>query len=657
MKGRDPFVAARAALAAALISTALSGCLSEEESETGDSAVQDTYSDHELIGSVGDGPIVGAQVRVLAKDGTELAQLESDGSANYNVTVRTQGKHYPLTIDARNGTDLVTNLSPDFDLFGAAVEPGKKSVANVNPFSTLAYELAHDMSGGISKNNLIVAESIVSVALNCGLSTLADTGPMGTAIDTSNIAEMIKASETLGELVRRVRDLQNMHNRSASGNTVIRAVASDLTDRVIDGRGGSRVDARVSALTVVGAVSVLLESMQNELHVNGQDATDAMTSAMNRIAGGTVQKSFDDLVATSHMLNAVRVGLDALLAVVPSEQLQALSDAVDQLQPGMGPGSIRTIIPDDYRTTLEQSLMAVAGSDDATISTINTVSRDGGTGTAAGNSPPTIGGSPATTVEEGTNYSFTPSASDPEGDALTFDASGLPIWAIFNAATGTLSGTPGPANVGVHSNIVISVSDGEASATLPAFSITVNAAGVNTPPQISGTPSGSVNEGQAYSFTPTASDADGDALTFDISGLPTWATFNTATGALSGTPGSADVGVHSNIVISVSDGEVSVSLPAFSVTVNAISMGSVTLNWTAPIENEDGSVLSDLAGFKIYWGTTAGSYPNSVTIDNPTVSTYVVDNLAPGTYEFVATALNKSGIESGYSNIATRTIQ
>ena len=657
MQGRDPFVAARAALAAALISTALTGCLSEEESGTGDSAVQDTYSDHELIGSVGDGPIVGAQVRVLAKDGTELAQLESDVSASYNVTVRTQGKHYPLTIDARNGTDLVTNLSPDFDLFGAALEPGKKSVANVNPFSTFAYELARDMSGGVNKSNVAIAESIVSSALNSGLSTLAETGPMGTAIDTSNIAEIIKASETLGELVRRVRDLQQMNNRPASGNSVIGAVASDLTDSVIDGRGGSRVDARVSALTVVGAVSVLLESMQNELHVNGQDATDAMTIAMSQVAGGTVQKGFDDLTATSDMLNAVRVGLDALLAVVPSEQLQALSDAVDQLQPGMGPGSVRSIIPDDYRATLEQSLVTVAGSDDATISTINTISRDGGTGTPTANSPPTIGGGPATTVEEGTSYAFTPAASDPDGDALTFDISGLPTWASFNTATGTLSGTPGSADVGVHSDIVISVSDGEASASLPAFSITVNAVGVNAPPQISGTPAGSVNEGQAYSFTPTASDADGDALTFDVSGLPAWATFNTTTGALSGTPGSADVGVYSNIVISVSDGEASASLPAFSVTVNAISMGSVTLNWTAPIENEDGSELSDLAGFKIYWGTTAGSYPNSVTIDNPTVSTYVVDNLAPGTYEFVTTAFNTSGIESGYSNIATRTIR
>jgi hypothetical protein len=569
MKGRNTFLAARNALAFTIITAALSGCLGGEESESDDSSfVGETLSDHELTGSVGDGPIVGATVRVLARDGSELAQLESDGSATYSVTVRTKGKHYPLTIDARNGIDLVTNLGPDFDLFGAVLEPGKKSVANVNPFSTIAYELAHDMGGGVSKSNLAIAEPIVTAALNSGLTTLAETGPMWTAIDTSNIAEIIKASETLGELIRRVRDLQKMHNRPASGNSVINAVASDLTDSVIDGRGGPRVDARVSALTVVAAVPVLLESMQNELHVNGQNATAAMTAAMNKVAGGPVQNSFDDLPVTSHMLSAVRVGLDALLVVVPSEQLQALSDAVDQLQPGMGPGSVRTIIPDDYQTTLEQSLVTVAGSDEATISTINTVSRDGGTDTTATNRPPTISGSPATSVEEGTNYSFTPSAGDPDGDTLTFSIAGKPAWASFDANTGQLSGTPQSGDAGPYAGISISVSDGEFTESLAVFTITVTqAAAVNNPPTISGSPATSVEEGINYSFTPSASDPDGDTLTFSIAGKPAWASFDANTGQLSGTPQGGDVGTYAGIVICVSDGEDTESLADFTIDV------------------------------------------------------------------------------------------
>ena len=159
-----------------------------------------------------------------------------------------------------------------------------------------------------------------------------------------------------------------------------------------------------------------------------------------------------------------------------------------------------------------------------------------------------------------------------------------------------------------------------------------------------------------YSFTPSSSDADGDTLTFSISGQPSWASFDPLTGGLSGTPGAADVGVYSNIVISVSDGQASDSLPVFSISVEAISLGSATLSWSAPTQNEDGSQLTDLAGYKLYWGTTPGSYPNTVTINNATVTTYLVENLAPGTYEFVATSFNTSGVESRFSGTATKVV-
>ena len=155
---------------------------------------------------------------------------------------------------------------------------------------------------------------------------------------------------------------------------------------------------------------------------------------------------------------------------------------------------------------------------------------------------------------------------------------------------------------------------------------------------------------------PSASDPNGDTLTFSVTGLPCWAQFNNSNGRVSGTPTDADVGTYNNIRITVSDGRLSASLAPFSITVNAISLGLVTLNWTPPTENEDGTVLADLAGYRIYWGTTPGIYPASLTIDNPGLSTYVVDNLAPGTYQFVATSMNASGVESVYSNSATKVV-
>ena len=179
----------------------------------------------------------------------------------------------------------------------------------------------------------------------------------------------------------------------------------------------------------------------------------------------------------------------------------------------------------------------------------------------------------------------------------------------------------------------------------------------NSAPSISGNPTTGVNIGDTYSFTPTASDADGDSLTFSIANMPDWASFDAATGELSGQPTLGNIGSYSNISISVSDGTASASLSSFAISVNQMGNLSTTLSWTAPTQNEDGTTLEDLAGYKIYWGTTPGNYTNSATIDTIGTTTYVVENLSPGTYEFVATAYNASGVESRYSSPATKVLQ
>src|SRR6185312_11733418 len=120
---------------------------------------------------------------------------------------------------------------------------------------------------------------------------------------------------------------------------------------------------------------------------------------------------------------------------------------------------------------------------------------------------------------------------------------------------------------------------------------------VNTAPTISGSPATSVNVGSAYSFTPTAADANNDPLSFSIQNKPSWATFSIASGQLSGTPTAAYAGTYANIVISVSDGTTSTALPAFSIAVNQTSSGTATVNWTPPLDNTDGTVLSNLAGY------------------------------------------------------------
>ena len=86
------------------------------------------------------------------------------------------------------------------------------------------------------------------------------------------------------------------------------------------------------------------------------------------------------------------------------------------------------------------------------------------------------------------------------------------------------------------------------------------------------------------------------------------------------------------------------------VTSNQVSFGSATLSWTPPTLNTDGSPLTDLAGYKIYYGNESGNYHTSIQINNNGMTIYVVEHLTSNTYYFVMTAINSSGEESDFSS-------
>ena len=128
--------------------------------------------------------------------------------------------------------------------------------------------------------------------------------------------------------------------------------------------------------------------------------------------------------------------------------------------------------------------------------------------------PPTISGAPATTVVVGTPYTFTPTASDPDGQPLTFSIRNRPTWASFDTATGRLQGTP-PLPTSARSPTSRSRSaTGRWPWRCRRSRIVVTPPPVNRAPVISGAPMTSVEAGTAYTFVPTASDADGNPLTF-----------------------------------------------------------------------------------------------------------------------------------------------
>lgn len=178
----------------------------------------------------------------------------------------------------------------------------------------------------------------------------------------------------------------------------------------------------------------------------------------------------------------------------------------------------------------------------------------------------------------------------------------------------------------------------------------------NQPPTLSGTAPSSAVQDMQYSFTPTASDPDGDTLTFTIDNMPAWANFDATSGTLNGTPTVQHIGTYTDVRISATDGQDSGDLAPFDIDVVATATGSLSLSWTPPTLNADGSSLDDLAGYRIRWGTQTGNLPNLQEVDNPGISRFVIDELAAGDYFFTVSAVDTSDNESVPSNEATGTV-
>jgi hypothetical protein len=187
------------------------------------------------------------------------------------------------------------------------------------------------------------------------------------------------------------------------------------------------------------------------------------------------------------------------------------------------------------------------------------------------------------------------------------------------------------------SSLALAACGGGAS---PAVAPIATPSASNTPPTISGSPPTSTVAGLPYSFTPTATDSDGDPLTFSIQNLPSWASFSNGTGALTGTPPAA--AVYSNIIISVSDGKTSTTLPAFGVTVATPPASGTTLSSQYPGDIgfdadpsvvlheafQEGSISAFVARYETYTNT-AGM---SLVADHPANSsgTYSLQMIAGG---------------------------
>jgi hypothetical protein len=187
------------------------------------------------------------------------------------------------------------------------------------------------------------------------------------------------------------------------------------------------------------------------------------------------------------------------------------------------------------------------------------------------NTAPQIITLPLTEIYFEESYKSKVTAIDAEGDELIYSLSGAPNGFDIDRATGAIQALPYTSE-GVPldadgkytiEGVVASVSDGSFTTSTEPFTLTFMVR--QLPPSISGAPEPTIEVGQLFTFTPNASDANNDILTFSAKNLPSWMTIDTLSGQLSGTP--LEVGLYEDIIITVSDGRFDSVLPEFDLTV------------------------------------------------------------------------------------------
>jgi hypothetical protein len=575
----------------------LGGCGGEEPGSTTGSLPEEPAAsptetiENRITGSVGDGPIVGARLRVFANNGTLLGTSTSSTTADYDVKVKTQGKNYALTIRADQGTDLVTNRAPDFALLTAVISPSGRTVSNLNPFSTLIFEAAR-LNGGINSTTVSESRQAVVNRYGFGLDTALLADPVDSAISDANVHLIVKTSETLGEMIRRTRDAMIATGLNLHGDEVVAALAADLVDGWIDGYGAVSSSSRLAAVANVASAAVLIEAMSNQLLVYGVNATTAMDQSIRQIRPSASVTTSNVAIPQLAFQQAIR-GLLAAQLINPDPSIAAAIEVMATAPAGALPTDIAARLPSGIHAVMRKATTDTAFASSADVDAINAQARS---------SEPLTPPPPASDPEEPPPEEPPPEEPPPE--------------------------EPPPEEP-------------------PA----------NTAPAISGSPNTALVVGNAWSFAPTASDADGDALTFSISGAPAWMSFTSATGQLAGTPSDAHVGVYPGIVISVSDGAATASLQAFTLTVTAPqpSTGSARISWTPPTERVDGSPLTDIAGYRIYYSRNASQLDQVQNVSNG-VTSFLIENLEQGTWYFAVTAYYSAGSESAKSAAVSKTI-
>ena len=316
--------------------------------------------------------------------------------------------------------------------------------------------------------------------------------------------------------------------------------------------------------------------------------------------GATTILTTDEEEEQTIVLSASDVENDSLNWSVSSAAANGFASVVD--------GTVTYQPAPDFNGTDAFVVMVSDGTDSATIAVSVTVN--------AVNDLPEITSSAITTATEGVEYSYAVLASDVEDDSLTFSLNTAPA-GMSISSSGVITWTPAD---GISTaNVIVAVSDGSDSGSVTQ-SFTIAVTDVNDAPVITSVAPTSVILGEEYTYTPSATDAENDSLTWSLTQKPAGMTINVTTGAISWTP--AEAGSSGTVRLVANDGNSDSVAQTFVITVSepdneAPVIGQGETDTLTTDEDTQGSTTltaTDANGDSLSWSVSSPASNGSAAV-------------------------------------------
>ncbi|NKB99792.1 MAG: hypothetical protein GKR90_15030 [Pseudomonadales bacterium] len=350
----------------------IGACSSGSERGSSDEVLGSTYS---VSGSIGDGPIVGADIEVRDANGEVVATGTSDDQAAYAIDIPTNAA-LPVTVHVTGGTDLVTNRAADFELVAMVNATGLQTV-NVSPLTSFAVKAA-ECRGTPTVNGLNDSWDDITRELNIGLDTVQLGDPMTQTIDGNNVETAVLANESLGELVRRTGAA---FGGAIPLDLIVDVLACDIADGALDGSvvGSTGQDEpRIFAVAKSAEIAIRLEVIAGALEVDGVDATEAMNNSIRTIMPEETGADVNTVPVTQASIDGAIQAIDALADVLPDGELDTLRATLESANPTNVSDRVEAELDSSTQSTLQGLPDRVAVLDETEIDEIGDAGGNGG---------------------------------------------------------------------------------------------------------------------------------------------------------------------------------------------------------------------------------------------------------------------------------------